>query len=67
MWNLCDLKSPGAGRNPILFEREFAGLTRVEIQCSPEESYNLFNSAWGYQVSSSFSNISNSNSYNCRF
>ncbi|CAL0330050.1 unnamed protein product [Lupinus luteus] len=30
-------------------ERRFAGLTSVEIQCS-EESYDLTNSTWGYQV-----------------
>ncbi|XP_019417221.1 PREDICTED: beta-galactosidase 6-like isoform X3 [Lupinus angustifolius] len=31
-------------------ERRFAGLTRVELQCSEEESLNLSNSTWGYQV-----------------
>ncbi|XP_027341289.1 beta-galactosidase 6-like [Abrus precatorius] len=30
-------------------ERRFAGLTSVEIQCS-ENSYDLTNSTWGYQV-----------------
>ncbi|KAJ1405028.1 Glycoside hydrolase, family 35 [Sesbania bispinosa] len=30
-------------------ERRFAGLTTVEIQCG-EESYDLTNSTWGYQV-----------------
>ncbi|XP_057419693.1 beta-galactosidase 6-like isoform X2 [Lotus japonicus] len=30
-------------------ERRFAGLTTVEIQCR-EESYDLTNSTWGYQV-----------------
>ncbi|CAJ1937761.1 unnamed protein product [Sphenostylis stenocarpa] len=30
-------------------ERRFAGLTTVKIQCS-EESYDLTNSTWGYQV-----------------
>ncbi|KAF1871179.1 hypothetical protein Lal_00020913 [Lupinus albus] len=31
-------------------ERKFAGLTRVELQCSEEESLDLSNSTWGYQV-----------------
>ncbi|CAL0319747.1 unnamed protein product [Lupinus luteus] len=31
-------------------ERRFAGLTIVELQCSEEESLNLSNSTWGYQV-----------------
>ncbi|XP_028786590.1 beta-galactosidase 6-like [Neltuma alba] len=31
-------------------ERRFAGLTSVQIQCSEEESYDLTNSTWGYQV-----------------
>ncbi|KAG5135315.1 hypothetical protein JHK82_020046 [Glycine max] len=37
---------PDAG---AFLERRFAGLTAVEIQCS-EESYDLTNSTWGYQV-----------------
>ncbi|KAF7840150.1 beta-galactosidase 6 [Senna tora] len=31
-------------------ERRYAGLTNVEIQCSKEESSDLTNSTWGYQV-----------------
>ncbi|KAI4336465.1 hypothetical protein L6164_014988 [Bauhinia variegata] len=31
-------------------ERRFAGLTKVQIQCSEQETYNLANSTWGYQV-----------------
>ncbi|KAL2342889.1 hypothetical protein Fmac_004174 [Flemingia macrophylla] len=31
-------------------ERRFAGLTTVEIECSTQESYDLTNSTWGYQV-----------------
>ncbi|KAK7399349.1 hypothetical protein VNO78_10531 [Psophocarpus tetragonolobus] len=37
---------PDAG---AFLERRFAGLTTVEIQCG-EESYDLTNSTWGYQV-----------------
>ncbi|KAG5035864.1 hypothetical protein JHK87_010774 [Glycine soja] len=31
-------------------ERRFAGLISVELQCSEQESLNLTNSTWGYQV-----------------
>ncbi|CAJ2641457.1 unnamed protein product [Trifolium pratense] len=31
-------------------ERRFAGLNNVELQCSEEETLNLNNSTWGYQV-----------------
>ncbi|CAK8567976.1 unnamed protein product [Lathyrus sativus] len=31
-------------------ERRFAGLMNVEVQCSEEETLNLNNSRWGYQV-----------------
>lgn len=41
---LVNQKDAGA-----FLERRFAGLTAVEIQCS-EESYDLTNSTWGYQV-----------------
>jgi hypothetical protein len=33
-------------------ESKFAGLTKVEIQCTEKESYNLTNYTWGYQVTS---------------
>ncbi|KAK7274218.1 hypothetical protein RIF29_15299 [Crotalaria pallida] len=39
-------------RKRAFLERRFAGLTRVELQCSEEESLNLSNSTWGYQLSS---------------
>ncbi|XP_059431566.1 beta-galactosidase 6-like [Corylus avellana] len=31
-------------------ESKFAGLRKVEIQCTEKESYNLTNYTWGYQV-----------------
>ncbi|KAK9266225.1 hypothetical protein L1049_012429 [Liquidambar formosana] len=31
-------------------ERRIAGLTRVEIKCTKNESYNFINYKWGYQV-----------------
>lgn len=31
-------------------EKRFAGLNNVELQCSEQESLNLNNSTWGYQV-----------------
>ena len=31
-------------------ESRFAGLTRVEIQCTEKEIYDFANYTWGYQV-----------------